>query len=151
MRKVKLYLSKPMNMEKICIFSTTHKPSTQTPTSHCTHLIMYLTLFLLAQQYCVRFVSGVWLRFLGFLKESGPWRRRMLRSSLLWRAVCAWLCPCPSLYDSMESGWHWVTQPHSPSQWRSWWDSHPHCLENSVVWFLILGVIMGLWDRWAHW
>ncbi len=31
--------------------------------------------------------------------------------------------------------WHWVTQPHSYSQWRS--------LENSVDWLLILGVSMG--------
>lgn len=136
------------SMEKICIVSTNaetihHIDITLKP--HCTHLIMRLTLFPLAQQYCVRFVSGVWLQFLGFGKKSGPWRRRMLRSSLLWRAVCAWLCQCPSLNNSMESGCHWMTQPHSHSQWRSWWDSHPHCLEKkSVVWLLILGVSMGL-------
>lgn len=110
MWKVNLYLSKPMKSQwrRFALSVKPQKPfttSTQTLKPHWTHLIMRLTLFLLAQQYCVSFGSGVWLQFLWFGKKSGPCRRRMLRSSLLWWAVCAWLCQCPSLYDSMESGW----------------------------------------------
>ncbi len=76
---------------RFALLVQTQKPTTtltQTLEPLYTHSIMHLTLFL--------FVTP------------RPWRRRMLRSSLLWWAVCAWLCLCPSFHDSVEStgiGW----------------------------------------------